>query len=157
MSSQWMPREKWEALVRGEGCELCELLASKPEVNAYGVTIAELEASILRLMFNQYAPGYSVLIAKQHVREPYELPAEERSAYFEDLVRSGLALEKVYGALKVNFQILGNLTPHLHCHIIPRYYGDDAPGRPLDPWREKRPLSLDEMRPKVAAIRAALG
>jgi diadenosine tetraphosphate (Ap4A) HIT family hydrolase len=156
MSNEWMPREKWDALVRGEGCELCELMAEKPEVNDYGVTVAELDASLLRLMFNQYAPGYSVLVAKRHVREPYELSQQERGQYFEDLMRAALALETVYGAIKMNFQILGNLAPHLHCHIVPRYYGDDAPNSPLDPWKEQRMLSLNEMMERVVAIRAAL-
>ncbi len=34
--------------------------------------------------------------------------------------------------MKMNFQLLGNAVPHLHCHILPRYYGDPAPSPPLD-------------------------
>ena len=157
MSSEWMPREQWDALVRGEGCPMCSELAAGTEANEFGFTVAKLNMSVLRLSTNQYAPGYSVLICTRHVREPYELPAQECSLYFEDMMQAGLALEKVYHATKMNFQILGNALPHLHCHIIPRYYGDGAPGRPLDPLLTQKRLSPEAYAEQVAAIRAALG
>jgi diadenosine tetraphosphate (Ap4A) HIT family hydrolase len=156
MAEAWMPREQWEALVRGEGCELCEVLKERPDVNEYGVTVVEMGISLFRLMFNQYAPGYAVLVCTRHVREPYELAQAEYTQFFDDMMRAGRALENVFQPVKMNFQILGNLTPHLHAHIIPRYYGDDAPGRPLDPWKERRNLSLDEMKKRVEALRAVL-
>jgi hypothetical protein len=42
------------------------------------------------------------------VREPHELPETERSAFFDDMVRVGRALEQVYASLKINYSILGN-------------------------------------------------
>ena len=33
----------------------------------------------------------------------------------------------------VNYQLLGNLVPHLHVHVVPRYLDDSAPQQPL-PW-----------------------
>jgi hypothetical protein len=29
--------------------------------------------------------------------------------------------------------LLGNIVPHLHVHVVPRYLDDSAPGMPL-PW-----------------------
>lgn len=157
MSQSWMPRDKWDALVRGEGCPMCAQLAADEQVDAYGFTIAALEGSILRLSTNQYAPGYCVLICKQHVREPYDLPAAARVQFFDDMMRAAMALEQVYHPEKMNFGILGNALPHLHCHIIPRYYGDPAPGRPLDLTQYRRQLaSTDAYLEQVEAIRAAL-
>jgi diadenosine tetraphosphate (Ap4A) HIT family hydrolase len=43
------------------------------------------------------------------------------------MMRVGQALETVFKPLKMNFEILGNAVPHLHGHIVPRYYGDPAP------------------------------
>jgi diadenosine tetraphosphate (Ap4A) HIT family hydrolase len=157
MSTEWMPREKWDALVRGEDCPMCGELASGEDVNDYGFTVARLSMSVLRLSVNQNAPGYCVLICKRHVREPYELSAQECGQYFEDMMQVGLALERVYQPIKMNFQILGNALPHLHCHIIPRYYGDAAPGRPIDPLLTKKLLTPEEYTEQIAAIRAALG
>jgi diadenosine tetraphosphate (Ap4A) HIT family hydrolase len=156
MAETWMPREQWDALVRGEGCELCEVVATRPPINDYGITVAGWETSVLRLMRNQYVPGYCVLICTQHIREPYELTPQMRGLFFEDMMRAGIALEKAYQPLKMNFQILGNLTPHLHAHLIPRYYGDDGPHAPLDPWRERKLLSDEDLLKQVEALRAAL-
>lgn len=114
---QWMPRERWEALVRGEGCPLCAEVASAGGADAYGYFVADLATSRLRLGAEQHLPGYCVLICRRHVREPYELDPTTRHAFFEDMTRVGEALERVFGAVKVNFSILGNAVPHLYCHI----------------------------------------
>ena len=151
-----MPRERWDALVRGEGCPLCAALASDAERDDYGLTIAELPSGRLRLAAEQYVRGYSVLIAHRHVREPYEVSDGEAAQFFADLMRAGRALERVLSPAKMNFEILGNEVPHLHCHLLPRYYGDPAPGRPIDPWAETVRLPDDEQARLADAIREAL-
>ncbi len=156
MAGEWMPRERWDALVRGEGCPLCAELATDAPANAEGYAVADLTISRLRLSVHQSLPGYCVLICKKHVREPYELSHEEQLRFFEDMMRVGRALEQVFDAVKMNFELLGNTVPHLHCHIKPRYYGDPAPGIPI--WPDQRPLLLapGEYEERVALIRAAL-
>jgi diadenosine tetraphosphate (Ap4A) HIT family hydrolase len=158
MAESWMPREEWDALVRGEGCPLCAEVKGTETQQGGGYRVATLRMGVLRLAANQYAPGYSVFLCKRHVREPYELPPAEYTLYFDDLMRVGRALEQVYRPAKMNFQILGNAVPHLHCHLVPRYYGDAAPGRPLDPNRELRPLeSPAAYLAQAEKIRNALG
>jgi diadenosine tetraphosphate (Ap4A) HIT family hydrolase len=154
----WMPRERWDALVRGEDCPLCGAVAASAAVDAYGVTIADLGLSRLRLAANQFSPGYCVLICARHVREPYDLTDEERPIFFEDMMRTARALERVYQPTKMNFEIMGNAVPHLHCHIVPRYYGDPVPGRPLrlDLPKYTRLLAAEEYAGWVEKIREAL-
>lgn len=154
--ARWMPRERWEALVRGEGCPLCADLAADVRANAHVYTVADLEASRLWLATNQAVAGYCVLVARRHVREPYELPPAEQAAYFRDLMRAGQALERAFGAVKMNFELLGNAVPHLHCHVKPRYYGDPAPSRPIHPDEHPLHLTAAEYEERVATIRAAL-
>jgi diadenosine tetraphosphate (Ap4A) HIT family hydrolase len=156
LTKAWMPREKWEALVRGEGCPLCAEVASTQPSNEYGYTVADLSFSRLRLCANQYIKGYCVLICHKHVREPYELPEHERDIFFDDMMRTGLALENVFKSIKMNFQILGNAVPHLHCHLEPRYYGDPSPHHPIDPNAKKVLLKLEEYQNRVEEIRRAL-
>ncbi|MBI3942713.1 MAG: HIT family protein [Chloroflexi bacterium] len=155
-SKTWMPREQWDALVRGEDCPLCAAVTTQEDVNEYGYTIADLEISRFRLVMNQFVPGYCVLICQKHVREPYELVPADQAAFFQDMMRAGLALEKVYRPVKMNFQILGNAVPHLHCHLVPRYYGDPAPAMPLDPGLETRLLAPEAYLDQVARIRQIL-
>src|SRR5262245_31640743 len=133
MTNRWMPRERWDALVRGEECPLCAEDRATVFASEFGCTIAELRLSRLRLVKNQYVPGYCILICRRHVREPYHLSAEERALFFEDMVLASQAFENVFRPDKMNFQLLGNVVPHLHVHLVPRYYGDPAPGRPIDP------------------------
>jgi diadenosine tetraphosphate (Ap4A) HIT family hydrolase len=152
----WMPREQWDALVRGEQCPLCAEITSQEPVNQYGYTVADLGMSRLRLAINQFVPGYCILICQRHVRELYHLTLEERSRYIEDLVRAAQALEKVFQPVKMNFQFLGNAIPHLHCHIIPRFYGDAAPGSPLDPNSETSLLSVQAYEERANLLRAML-
>jgi diadenosine tetraphosphate (Ap4A) HIT family hydrolase len=156
MADSWMPRDKWEALVRGESCPLCTEVASIESFNEYGYTIKDLSFSRLRLCANQYIKGYCVLICHKHVREPYELPQDEREMFFDDMMRAGLALEQVFRSDKMNFQILGNAVPHLHCHLEPRYLGDPAPHRPIHSGEKTVTLTQDEYRQRIQQIRDAL-
>ena len=151
-----MPRPRWDALVRGEDCPLCAELRAPDEANDHGYPVADLDMSRLRLATNQTVAGYCVLVCTRHVREPFELGRQERTLYFEDLMRAGRAIEMVFGSIKLNFQILGNEVPHLHTHITPRYYGDPAPGRPLDPLHQVHRLAIDATRERVKLLRAAL-
>jgi diadenosine tetraphosphate (Ap4A) HIT family hydrolase len=156
--SGWVPRDEWERLVRGDGCPLCEEMEprrAEDHVDAYGRTIALLEASVLRLCVDQFTPGYCVVISTRHVAEPYELPEHEGEAFFADVLRAGKAVQQALGSIKMNYLMLGNEQPHLHCHLIPRYYGDPAPGRPLLPG-EPIHADSDTCVQRVHLIRAAL-
>jgi len=81
-------------------------------------------------------PGFIRVIWNEHVREITDLAADERAA----LMRVVFAVEQVQRSVlapdKMNVASLGNMTPHLHWHLIPRY-ADDAhfPG-PI--WSERR-------------------
>jgi diadenosine tetraphosphate (Ap4A) HIT family hydrolase len=156
MTKEWMPRERWDALVRGEGCPLCAELAADAAVTDEGYVVADLAVSRLRLSTHQSLPSYCVLICKQHVREPYELSPAQQLLFFEDMMRVGRALEHVFASVKMNFELLGNAVPHLHCHIKPRYYGDPAGGILIWPDVYPHDLALEQYEERVAAIRAAL-
>lgn len=153
----WMSRDRWDALVRGEDCPACAEVTGIGRDNSEGFFVTDLGVSRLRLQREQHVPGWCVLLLSRHVREPHELPEAERVAFFEDMVNVGRALERVYAAQKINYSILGNIVPHLHAHIQPRYYGDPYPGRPVSPAPGQAvALSVDEARERILQIRAAL-
>ena len=74
-----------------------------------------------------------MLICNRHVVEPYELSGQERTSYFDDVALTASVLQRVFMADKMNYNILGNVVPHLHTHILPRYFIDSAPNGPIDP------------------------
>jgi len=69
-------------------------------------------------------PGYTRLIWNEHVAEMTDLDEPARAELMqavwtvERLQREELAPDKV------NLASLGNMVPHLHWHIIPRWRGD---------------------------------
>jgi hypothetical protein len=97
----WMPREQWDALVRGEGCPACAEVTSSEPSNEHGFFVADLDLSRLRLAANQFVTGYCVLLCHRRVREPYELSKQDRVLFFEDMTRVGQALETVFKPLKI--------------------------------------------------------
>ena len=153
---EWMPRKQWEALRRGEGCPLCGAITATERIDAYGCTVIDLPTGRLRLNQSPDTPGQCTFICKQHVCEPYHLPAVDQAAFFADVTRVAQALEEVYQPIKMNLQILGNTIPHLHCHLLPRYYGDFAPNGPFAPLSESRPLAHEELDAQAARLLAAL-
>ena len=152
-----MPRDRWEALVRGEACPACAEVSGPGRDNSEGYFVVDLSVSRLRLQREQHVPGWCVLLLRRHVREPHELPEAERIAFFEDMVSVGRALEQVYAALKINYSILGNIVPHVHAHIQPRFHGDPYPGGTVTPPPGQAVTLADgEAREQILRIRAAL-
>ena len=118
--------------------------------------VARSRASVLTLSPNQSQPGYCVLWSTKHVAEPFQLDPDRAADFLGDMMAAARAIHRVYGADKLNYQVLGNVVPHLHCHIIPRYVGDRAPGGPILP--DARPMHLPpaEHRTQVERLRKAL-
>lgn len=125
-SSQWMPREQWDALVRGENCAFCAHLKREGDFDGYGFIVADLNVTRLKLTRNQYIHGECVLTYKRHVKEFYDLPREEQYLFMDDLSRSARAIEKVFAPLKMSMDMGSSGYPHLYCRLKPRYYGDSG-------------------------------
>lgn len=152
----WDPRDRWDALVAGDGCPLCAVVDAGGEEDPEGYLVASLPSGFLRLMKNQFARGYCVLVARTHAKEPHDLPATEQVAFFNDLMRCAGAVEAVYSPVKINYLLLGNMVPHVHAHLVPRYATDPAPGRALAPGDGEAFLSEQEYVDSIAHLRAAL-
>jgi diadenosine tetraphosphate (Ap4A) HIT family hydrolase len=107
---------------------------------------------------DQFFPGWTLLILKRHATELYELDRAERQALMEAVNDVARALAAVYEAVKMNYELLGNLLPHIHWHLVPRRADDPIPRQPV--WtltHEPRALAPAERRARIDAIRAHLG
>ena len=69
----------------------------------------------------QFLRGYALLLADPVVPDLNALDKHKRAEYLLDMTTLGDALLEVTGAYRINYEILGNLDPALHTHIIPRY------------------------------------
>jgi diadenosine tetraphosphate (Ap4A) HIT family hydrolase len=70
-------------------------------------------------------PGFCRVIWNQHVKEMSDLAPADRLALNDAVWHVELALREVMAPDKVNLASLGNVVPHLHWHLIPRF-ADDA-------------------------------
>ncbi|MGH8878680.1 MAG: HIT family protein [Stackebrandtia sp.] len=126
-------------------------------IDAYGYTVSRLDASILRLVADQYSRGYCILISDAHGPELHDLDSDQASRFFADLTRASKAIAHAMAADKMNLEILGNAVPHVHTHLVPRYYGDSAPGaRLLRDHNAPATLGHDEYADIARRIRYAL-
>ena len=69
-------------------------------------------------------PGFCRVILNRHLPEMTDLPPSERTRLMETVFAVEQALRASLAPHKVNLASLGNLTPHLHWHVIPRYIDD---------------------------------
>lgn len=70
-------------------------------------------------------PGFLRVILNTHVSEMTDLPAADRQTLMRVVFATEAALREVMAPGKINLASLGNVVPHLHWHVIPRF-ADDA-------------------------------
>ena len=119
--------------------------------------IIELPHSYVVLNRDQYFPGYTLLFTKNHVTELFHLDPAVRSSLMEEVSAVAEALHAVYKPSKINYELLGNMVPHIHWHIIPRFSSEPLWPRPV--WAESHDelfLPNDEYRLRIETIRRAL-
>lgn len=69
----------------------------------------------------QFLRGYSLLLPDPVVFDLNSLSPADRTIYLQDMAIIGDALLEITGAMRINYDILGNGEPALHTHIFPRY------------------------------------
>ena len=74
----------------------------------------------------QILHGYCLLLPDPVVTDLNALSGEARRQFLDDMARLGDAVLKETGAERINYEILGNVEPALHAHVIPRY-GTEPP------------------------------
>ncbi|MFQ6571989.1 HIT family protein [Pseudomonas sp. UM16] len=82
----------------------------------------------------QFLPGYCLLLPDPVVASLNDLDAQARTTYLLDMARIGDAVLQATGAVRMNYEILGNSEPELHCHIFPRYATEPEHHRKMPAW-----------------------
>lgn len=76
-------------------------------------------------------PGFCRVICNAHIAEMTDLEIPQRSAMMMAVCKVEQVLREVMQPDKVNLASLGNMTPHLHWHIIPRFTHDKHFPQPI--------------------------
>lgn len=69
-------------------------------------------------------PGFLRVILAAHVKEMTDLAPADQQHLLQVVLASEAALREVLQPDKINLASLGNLVPHLHWHVIPRFADD---------------------------------
>lgn len=69
-------------------------------------------------------PGFCRVIWNAHVGEMTSLDAANRAHLFAVVLATEQALRDLMQPDKINLASLGNVVPHLHWHVIPRFIDD---------------------------------
>jgi diadenosine tetraphosphate (Ap4A) HIT family hydrolase len=136
-------------------CSICKILHDQVFPGKY-TPIYQFDFSVAVLAPNQYYPGRCELWYHQHAVELFQLTEVDRKGYMDDLAVLSQAIYNLFQPVKLNYEILGNSVPHLHCHLIPRYSWDPFPGHPV--WvnpqykaAEQKPCMADHRKVDIAA------
>jgi diadenosine tetraphosphate (Ap4A) HIT family hydrolase len=118
-------------------CELCELKVEP---------VYRDDKLAVILVDDPAYPGFCRVIWNGHVKEMSDLAPGDRMLLNDAVWHVELALRDVMAPGKVNIASLGNMVPHLHWHVIPRF-ADDA--------HFPNPVWTDAVRQTEAPVLAA--
>jgi diadenosine tetraphosphate (Ap4A) HIT family hydrolase len=103
-------------------------------------------------------PGFCRVIWNEHARELTDLAPLQRQAIMQVVCKVETVLREVMQPHKINLASLGNVTPHVHWHVIPRFADDVHYPQPI--WgqaqREPNPAQLAERRARLPLLREVL-
>lgn len=131
-------------------CELC--------AHDGGTVIAGDRRLRAVLVDDENYPGFVRVIWNDHVREMSELDAEARRHLLDAVIAVEAAQRAVLAPHKINLASLGNMTPHLHWHVIPRFTDDPHFPNPIwgSPQRTADRDSLARRRAQIGPLRAEI-
>ncbi|MFM8535654.1 MAG: HIT family protein [Acidimicrobiia bacterium] len=82
----------------------------------------------------QITRGYCLLLPDPVVPDLNSLTGDARDQFLRDMAALGDAVLSVTGAERINYEILGNVEPALHAHVIPRHASERADLRKAAVW-----------------------
>lgn len=97
----------------------CELCANTAEILLWRGQYCRVI-----LVENAEYPGFCRVIWNEHVKEMTDLTPQMRTELMDTVFAVESAVREVMLPDKINLASMGNMVPHLHWHVIPRYTDD---------------------------------
>jgi len=95
------------------------------QAGAYPKAICRLSSGWVVLGDVQFLRGYSLLLPDPVVPHLNEMDAAARKVFLYEMSVVGDVILEITGAVRINYEMLGNVEPALHAHIFPRF--EDEP------------------------------
>ena len=111
-----------------QSCGYCE---KGEKLAGVMLKITELPYSTVYLNRNQQHRGRCIVAYKDHKTEYFQLNAEENAGFFSYVSLTAKALYNLFHPGKINYATFGDLAPHVHVHIVPKYEEEVQWGTPF--------------------------
>lgn len=126
-------------------CDLC---------NATNETLLWRNAHCRVILVNDADyPGFCRVVWNDHIKEMTDLAPQLRSEFMNTVFAVESAVREIMQPAKINLASLGNMTPHLHWHVIPRHLDDKNFPNPI--WgpqmRNTRPETKADIQASLSA------
>lgn len=101
------------------------------------------------LVNDNFYPGFLRVIINNHLKELTDLSDKDNLEVYAAVLNLEKIVRKTMNPDKINLASFGNMTPHVHWHIIPRFENDLHFPNPI--WgdvvnKEYIPLSIQKTR-----------
>ena len=101
--------------------------------------------------------GFTRVIVNAHVAEMTNLRPRERNELMRKVYAVETVLRQVLAPDKINLAGLGNMVPHLHWHVTPRFHDDPTwPDAIWAPAKRPRPVRCFNSEDYATRLRKAL-
>jgi diadenosine tetraphosphate (Ap4A) HIT family hydrolase len=88
-------------------------------------------------------PGFCRVILNRHEREMTDLTENEQLQMMRIVFAVEASLRRLLNPDKINLASLGNMTPHVHWHVIPRWREDRCFPHPIWASTQRTDSSID--------------
>ena len=123
--------------------------------------LAEMETTIWRdgscrviLAGDPDYPGFCRVVWHEHVAEMSDLTAPAQRHLMNVVLATESALRQLMQPDKINLASLGNVVPHLHWHVVPRFRDDKHFPQPV--WGIPQREGARREAPAVEALAGAI-
>lgn len=111
-------------------CDICRRISQIQSGN-HPAFLAEFPTGYAVLGDNQFFRGYTLFLCKHPAPDLENLPRDLRFQFLREMALVSEAVSKVVQPHKMNVESLGNMAPHLHFHLFPRYLSESEPTKPV--------------------------
>lgn len=132
------------------GCEFCEAAGAAAAPDGTTLVARNDTLRVVRVHDAPSFPAFYRVIWGEHRTELTELAAPDRARCLDAVCRVEEALRRHLKPTKINLASLGNVTPHLHWHVIARFDWDSHYPRPI--WGAAQRADDDARLGEVKAV-----
>ena len=129
-------------------CELCD--------QSGGELLWQDERCRVVLVDDPDYPGFCRVIWQSHVREMTDLSSADRAQFMSIVFVVEKTLREIMAPDKINLASLGNMTPHLHWHVIPRFVDDKHFPAPIWATAKRESTSRIAMQELLEKLKTSL-